>query len=77
MVWHACLRFLCSEMIDEGTTSIVCSYLRIWPTGTRTQSCASLLPSSSIIDRFPEIRHKESRLKVPFAVACHIYFRGW
>ena len=25
------VRFLCSEMIDEGTTSMVCSYLRIWP----------------------------------------------
>ena len=30
MVWHACW-FVCSEMIAEGTTSIMCSYLRIWP----------------------------------------------
>ena len=31
-LWYGTLvRFLCSEMIDEGTTSIVCSYLRIWP----------------------------------------------
>ena len=26
------VQFLCSEMIDEGTTSIVCSYLTLkWP----------------------------------------------
>ena len=31
-LWYGTLvRFLCSKMIDEGTTSIVCSYLRIWP----------------------------------------------
>ena len=31
-LWYGTLvRFLCSEMIDEGTTSIVYGYLRIWP----------------------------------------------
>ena len=31
LLYGTLVRFLYSEMIDEGTTSIVCSYLRIWP----------------------------------------------
>ena len=59
-------------MIDEGTTSIVCSYERIWPRGTRTRVVRVYYPPQVlIIDWFLEIRHKGSRLKVPFAVTLH------
>ena len=50
-------------MIDEDTTSIVCSYLRIWPRGTRTRVVRVYYPPQVlIIDWFLEIRHKGSRL---------------
>ena len=56
---YGMVRFLCSEMIDEGTTSIVCSYLRIWPRGTRTRvERVYYPPQVLIIDWFLEIRHK-------------------
>ena len=58
MVWHDC-SIPCSEMVDEGTTSIVCSYLRIWPRGTRTRVvCVYYHPQVLIIDWFLEIIHK-------------------
>ena len=61
-------------MIDEGTTSIVCSYLKTWQRGTWTRVVQVYYPLQVlIIDWFLEIRHKGSRLKVPFAVTRHIY----
>ena len=46
-------------MIDEGTTSIVCSNLRIWPRGTMARVARVYYPPQVlIIDRFLEIRHK-------------------
>ena len=60
-------------MIDEGTTSFVCSYLRIWSRGTRTRVVMVYYPSQVlIIDWFLEIGHKRERLRVPFAVTRHI-----
>ena len=58
--WYGTLvRFLCSDMIDEGTTSIVCSYLWIWPRGTRTRVVRVYYPPQVlIIDWFLESRHK-------------------
>ena len=36
-------------MIDEGTTSTVCSYFKDLDKRNKDQSCASLLPSPSIV----------------------------
>ena len=60
MLWYGThVRFLCPEMIDEGTISIVGSYLRIWPRGTRTRAVRVYYPPQIlIIDWFLEIRHK-------------------
>ena len=44
------------QMIDSGTTSIVC---RMWPRGTRTRVVRVYYPPQElIIDWFLEIRHK-------------------
>ena len=75
-LWYDTLvQFVCSKMIEEGTTSIVCIYLRIWPRETRTRVVQSLLPSSSInywlVSRSQDT--SGSRPKVPFVVTCHVW----
>ena len=42
-------------MIDEGTTSIVCSYLTIWPRGTRTRVVRVI--TSAVVGMFFPYRH--------------------
>ena len=58
----------------KAQTSTVCSYLRIWPRGTRTRVVRVYYPPQVfIIDRVLQIRHKGNQLKVPFAVTRHIF----
>ena len=74
-LWYGTLvRFLCSEIIDEGTTSIVCKHLRIWRKGTGTRVVRVYYPPQVlIIDWFSRKSDTNgSRHKVPVAATRHI-----